>query len=78
MHRVRARIQVDPNRTISGIAPQEVPPGEHDVTIVIAPVSGRRADGEPFDVNRLPTVDLGPWPEGVSLRREDLYGDDGR
>ena len=23
-----------------------------------------------------PVDDLGPWPEGVSLRREDMYGDD--
>ncbi len=23
-------------------------------------------------------VDLGPWPEGISLRREDIYGDDER
>ena len=26
----------------------------------------------------LPVHDLGPWPEGLSLRREDMYGDDGR
>jgi hypothetical protein len=26
----------------------------------------------------LPSHDLGAWPEGMSLRREDLYGDDGR
>ncbi|MCB1717156.1 MAG: hypothetical protein KDK05_18685 [Candidatus Competibacteraceae bacterium] len=25
-----------------------------------------------------PVDDLGPWPEGLSLRREDIYGDDGR
>ena len=25
-----------------------------------------------------PVDDLGPWPEGVSLSREDMYGDDGR
>jgi len=25
-----------------------------------------------------PVDDLGPWPEGLSLRREDLYGDNGR
>lgn len=22
-----------------------------------------------------PVDDLGPWPEGLSLRREDMYGD---
>ncbi len=25
-----------------------------------------------------PVDDLGPWPEGLSLSREDMYGDDGR
>ena len=25
-----------------------------------------------------PVDDLGPWPEGLSLRREDMYDDDGR
>ena len=23
-----------------------------------------------------PVDDLGPWPEGMSLRREDMYGDE--
>ena len=26
----------------------------------------------------LPVHDFGPWPEGLSLRREDLYADWGR
>ena len=30
---------------------------------------------EPLD---FPVDDLGPWPEDLSLRREDMYGDDGR
>ena len=30
---------------------------------------------EPLD---FPVDDIGPWPEGLSLRREDMYGDDGR
>ena len=30
------------------------------------------------DLLDFPVDDLGPWPEGLSLRREDLYGDDGR
>ncbi|MES9903349.1 MAG: DUF2281 domain-containing protein [Sedimenticola sp.] len=25
-----------------------------------------------------PVDDLGPWPDGLSLHREDMYGDDGR
>jgi hypothetical protein len=26
----------------------------------------------------IPVFDLGPWPEDLSLRREDMYGDEGR
>lgn len=26
----------------------------------------------------LPVIDVGPWPENMSLRREDWYGDDER
>ena len=32
-------------------------------------------DREPFD---FPVISVGKWPDDVSLRREDLYGDDGR
>ncbi len=35
----------------------------------------RTGKREPLD---FPVDDLGPWPEGLSLRREDMYGDDGR
>lgn len=33
------------------------------------------AANEPLD---FPVDDLGPWPDGLSLRREDMYGYDGR
>ena len=78
MQDVKTRILVDADHKISGVAPPDVPPGEHEVTITVAPTLARQPASKPFDVNDLPTVDLGPWPEGLSLRREDIYGDDGR
>ena len=33
------------------------------------------ADNKPLD---FPVDHLGKWPEGLSLRREDMYDDDGR
>jgi hypothetical protein len=30
---------------------------------------------EPLD---FPVISVGKWPEDLSLRREDMYGDDGR
>jgi hypothetical protein len=35
----------------------------------------KSATGKDLD---FPVDDLGPWPEGLSLRREDMYGDEGR
>ena len=78
MTEIRTRVLVGPDRRISGTAPADVPPGEHEVTITLAPSPTRERPEEPFDVDTLPIHDLGPWPEGLSLRREDMYDEDGR
>jgi hypothetical protein len=75
---ITARIIVAADGTISGRAPGQVPAGEHEASITVADQPARQLPSEPFDMNDLPTHDLGPWPEGLSLRREDLYGDEGR
>ena len=56
----------------------EVPPGEHEVSIVVRPAPVQQRPKKPFSIDDLPSHDLGPWPEGLSLRRKDIYGDDGR
>jgi len=48
------------------------------VTITVTAALIRRHPSEPFDIDALPTRDLGPWPEGLSLRREEIYDEDGR
>ena len=79
MDEVRTRIRVEADRTITGTAPPDVPPGEHEVTITVSPPPARQEPKKkPFNIDDLPSHDLGPWPEGLSLRREDMYGDDGR
>ena len=78
MTEIRTRVMVGPDHRISGTAPPAVPPGEHEVTITVGPALVRQVPGEPFDLDSLPSHDLGPWPEGLSLRRENIYGDDGR
>ena len=78
MTEIRTRVLVGPDHRISGTAPPAVPPGEHEVTITVPPPPVRQSPVEPFDVDSLPTRDLGPWPEGLSLRREDMYDEDGR
>jgi hypothetical protein len=69
-----ARIRVGSDHRISGSAPSIVPAGRYEVTIRIA--------GPPRETKRLRVTDLPaddvPWDGSVSLRREDMYGDDGR
>jgi hypothetical protein len=74
MSTMRMRIHVAADHTISGIAPAELPPGEHEVTVAAQPQSGSR---KPFRYEGFPVIDA-PWDDSVSLRREDMYGDDGR
>ena len=73
MNEIRSRIQVGPDHRISGMAPAEVPPGEYEATITVAePPTAKR-----FRLADLPIHDT-PWDGSISLRREDMYGDDGR
>lgn len=74
MNEIRTRIRVGPDHTISGIAPAGLPPGEHVavVTISAPPTPEKRSR-----VGDLPIHDI-PWDSSISLRRADLYGDDGR
>ena len=78
MTQIHTRIRVGPDHRISGIAPPEVPPGEHEVTITLATSPARETPPKRFRIEDLPKHDLGPWPEGLSLRREDIYDEDGR
>lgn len=71
---VTTHIRVAEDRTISGVAPVAVPPGEHEAIISIAVAPG---PGKPFTMEGFPSRDLG-WDGSISLRRKDMYGDDGR
>jgi hypothetical protein len=77
MNEVRTRIRVGSDHRISGVAPPDVPPGEHEVTITLVPSSRRKLPTRKFNVKDLPKHDI-PWDDSISLRREDMYGDDGR
>ena len=74
MNEIRTRIQVAPDHTITGIAPPGVPAGKHVAIITIStpPIPEKLSR-----VADLPVHDT-PWDGSISLRREDMYGDDGR
>lgn len=71
---IRTRVTVKEDGTLEAKKPNSgLPPGEHDAVIVLdAKRSPKR-----FSMRDFP-VDRGPWDDSVSLRREDMYGDDGR
>jgi hypothetical protein len=78
MTEIRTRILIGPDHRITGTAPAVVPAGEHEVTIDVTAPPARQRPAAPFDADALPSHDLGPWPVGLSLRREDIYDEDGR
>lgn len=71
MKTVKLEVDIPPSRELRLVLPDDVPAGPSTVTLLIDTASERL----PRD---LPAHDFGPWPEQLSLRREDLYGDDGR
>lgn len=69
---VHATIRVARDGSISGRAPREVPPGEYQAPITVPEPKPKRRRLD------LPLHDCGPWPEGFTVRREEIYGDEGR
>ena len=55
--------------------PLEIDPGQYRVVVVI---DCSQPSARPRAPAAFPVDDCGPWPENLSLRREDIYGDDGR
>ena len=55
--------------------PLDVAPGEHRVIIVLEEETVQRKRERP---PKLPVYHISDWPEDLSLRCEDMYGDDGR
>ncbi len=55
--------------------PPEIAPGEHKVVVVIDEATLGTKQQQSLDI---PVMHLGKWPEHLSLRREDMYDDDGR
>ena len=65
--------------TIDGLltvqVPQDIQPGQHHIVVVIDEQlvsAGSRPVGD------FPVIRVGVWPADLSLRREDMYGDEGR
>jgi hypothetical protein len=72
MRTIETTAVVGPDHTITVKLPDDIPPGEVRVVLLV----GSSAD-PPLPFGLLP-IDIGPWPEGFTASREQLYADDGR
>lgn len=75
MKAIETTITVNPDGSAVVRLPDNVPAGEHAAVVVIEDHASGTVPRQPLN---LPSHDVGPWPGNLSLRREDLYGDDGR
>jgi len=73
MRALEVTITVGQDGIIQTQAPIDLPPGTHAAVLVVDQPVPVRTPKPPF-----PVLDIGPWPTDLSLRRENMGGDDGR
>jgi hypothetical protein len=81
MKTLQATAKINDNGHLTVDIPVNMPRGEYQVVLVIeerpvekeSPVEKQKTTLQDF-----PVISIGSWPENLSLRREDMYGDDGR
>jgi hypothetical protein len=78
MHTIETTAVVTPERTVTVQLPADVPPGPCGVVVVVEPANPQPPAARPRFTEGWPAHDVGPWPEGFTASREQLYGDDGR
>ena len=69
------RAVVPEDRSVTVQLPADFPTGEHRLLITIQPEPEGAPDREPLD---FPVDSYGPWPDDLSMRREDRYDVRGR
>lgn len=75
MKTIECTVDVDQDQRAILEFPSDVPPGRHHLVVTVDQV----VDGaKPDFLEDLPPLSVGAWPEGLSLSREDMYGDNGR
>lgn len=60
------------------LSPERLAEVENFIDFLRARSQGRRAGADRQTSPDFPVISVGRWPEDLSLRREDIYGDDGR
>jgi hypothetical protein len=74
---------IQQNHTITLTLPADIPAGPCRVVLVVNPETevapGQSTSGPPKRLTEgWPVHDVGPWPEGFTASREQIYDDTGR
>ena len=77
MRTIETTAVVSADHTMTLAVPADLPPGPCRVVVVVAPAEAERPPKAGLLFGLQP-VDIGPWPEGFTVSREQIYGDDGR
>ena len=70
---IEMTVPVNSDRTITVQLPPDVAPAAKEVTVRVMIEEPSKREPMQFSAH-----DVGPWPEGFTVRREEIYGDDGR
>ncbi len=75
MRTIEAKAIVTSDGTHTIQVPPDIRAGEHRVVVVIEELPVKDAERPPLN---FPVDHYGSWPDDLSLRREDMYNDNGR
>lgn len=75
MKTIETTITVTPERKATLQLPDDISPGLHHVVLVLESQAEEKIKRAPLV---FPIDHYGPWPDTLSLRREDLYDESGR
>jgi hypothetical protein len=73
MKTIETTISVNPDRTATLRVPDDISPGEHLAVVVVDQNEKTPRSLKPIEI---PVDDVGPWPPGYLVNREDIYDDD--
>ena len=76
MKTIETTTVIGDDRKLTLQLPPDVAPGEHRVVVVIDDIA--KEARKPWTMNDLPAHDAGLVDPNFAMRREELYGDDGR
>src|SRR5262245_53767346 len=74
MRSIEPTAMITAEGTLTVQVPPDIPPGPHRVVVLIDDQPGLP---EARPLHAFPVIHVGAWPADLSLRREDMYGDDG-